>query len=229
MSAKRSKSPSPLDMTLPLYQGELSAKTLPSGWKMVKLEEVCEINPKISRVINAEEKVSFIPMKSVGEANGAVDLSEIRNFQAIRKGYTPMQTGDVIFAKITPCMENGKIAVLPALENGIGFGSTEFFVLRCKSEQLDNRYLFHLLVQKKFRQEAARHMTGAVGQRRVPKTFLADYEFPLPSLDEQRRIVEKIEKVFSACDRLEARLAHALEQSAVLRQSILSRAFSGNL
>ena len=95
---------------------------------MVKLKDICTINPKTPALVDALE-VSFVPMPKVGE-RGEFDPSEIKEYREVKKGFTNFQNGDVLFAKITPCMENGKGAVARALKNGYGFGSTEFHVLR---------------------------------------------------------------------------------------------------
>ena len=91
----------------------------------------------------------------------------------------PFREDDVIFAKITPCMENGKIALATGLENGLGYGSTEFFVVR-PHEGLLPRFVLHYLLQPSFRKEAEHQMTGASGQKRVPGVFLSGHDFLLP-------------------------------------------------
>jgi type I restriction enzyme, S subunit len=111
-----------------------SADNLPKGWKIVELKEVCELNPKIpdrEKIVN-EMEVQFIPMKLVEQITNKIHLLETKKYCDVLKGsYTPFIDGDIIFAKVTPCMENGKIAVVKNLLNGIGFGSSEFHVLRC--------------------------------------------------------------------------------------------------
>ncbi len=139
-----------------------------------------------------------------------------------------MIDGDVIFAKISPCMENGKIAVVHSLKNGVGFGSTEFHVFRC-NQALLNRYLFYYLSQSRFRQEAKSNMTGAVGQRRVPTKYIETCTIPLPPLAEQERIVVKIEELFSILDKGIESLRTAQKQLKVYRQTVLKQAFEGKL
>ncbi len=123
----------------------------------------------------------------------------------MKKGYTVFREGDVLFAKITPCMENGKMAVARGLRNGVGCGSTEFHVLRARPG-VDPHYVYHVVSSDRFRAEAAHHMTGAVGQKRVPTAFLEQCEIPVPDLDEQRRIVAELEKQFSRLDEAVANL-----------------------
>ncbi|RZM07795.1 MAG: type I restriction endonuclease subunit S, partial [Pedobacter sp.] len=103
---------------------------LPDGWEEVPLGKVCQFNPREIGDIGAETPISFIPMPSVSDSLGIITEHLERPFSAVSKGYTRFMNGDVIFAKITPCMENGKIAIAKNLLNGAACGSTEFHVLR---------------------------------------------------------------------------------------------------
>ncbi len=203
---------------------------LPVGWEWVKLGDVADVNPKLpnKEVLLDTSEVQFIPMKLVEEVNGKVHLTETRNFGEVKKGYTSFINKDVIFAKVTPCMENGKIAVVDNLINDIGFGSTEFHVIRSKGKA-KSQYLFNFLVQERFRNEAENEMTGAVGLRRVPKQFIENYNLPLPTIQEQQQIVQEIESRLSVCDKIEETISTSLQQAEALRQSILKKAFEGKL
>jgi len=146
----------------------------------------------------------------------------------VRKGYTYFEDGDVIFAKITPCMENGKTAVVRDLENGVGFGSTEFHVVR-HPEEVTQEWIFHYLIQEGFRRDAKRRMTGSAGQKRVPTGYMEDVEIPVPHLPEQHRIVAKIEELFSNLDAGMADLQTAQRQLERYRLSVLQAAVEGRL
>jgi type I restriction enzyme S subunit len=200
---------------------------LPKDWKWVSHSEIATINPPKPDG-NELLEVSFLPMPAVEEETGKYSLSETRKLGEVRKGYTGFIEGDVIFAKITPCMENGKVAYLQKLTNGIGFGSTEFHVSRPTSSVF-GKYLFHYLVQQTFRKEAKRSMTGSAGQLRVPSSYFAEQPFPLAPLLEQRAIVSKIEQLFSELDNGISNLKLALEQLKVYRQAVLKKAFEGEL
>ena len=134
---------------------------LPDGWVWTTLGEVSELNPRINKQsINDDLEVTFLPMKRVEELSGKIDLSETKQFSEVkRKSYTPFRDGDILFAKVTPCMENGKIAIARDLKNGIGFGSTEFHVIRLWDKQ-SRQFFFFYFLQQKFRQEAKRAMTS---------------------------------------------------------------------
>ena len=149
----------------------------------MKLADVCEINPKL-QIINDNTDVSFVAMSDVSE-DGTINTTVVRPFFEVKKSFTCFQEGDVLFAKITPCMENGKGALAIGLKNGIGCGSTEFHVLRSNTNFVRGKWLYYLTAWTGFRKEAERHMTGSAGQKRVPKAFLEKYELNIPSLNEQ--------------------------------------------
>ena len=199
-------------------------------WRETELKSVCTVNPKKIDVKNLSDDlvVSFIPMAAVSEETGAVVAAQTRLLKDVKKGFTNFSEGDVVFAKITPCMENGKSAIIGELINHIGFGTTEFYVLRV-GDLLDNRYLYHLVRSTHFRAEAKNHMTGAVGQQRVPKSFMEEYKFYLPPLDEQREIVRLLDELLAQEDAASAAAEATLAKIPALRQAVLTRAFRGQL
>ncbi|MFP5466239.1 MAG: restriction endonuclease subunit S [Gammaproteobacteria bacterium] len=160
-------------------------------WPLAKLGDVCELNPKLPKghPLRDDTEVSFVPMAAVSELSCSITDPQVRPFSEVRKGYTSFCDDDVLFAKITPCMENGKAAIARNLVNGHGFGSTEFHVLRAKAEVLPE-WVYFFVRQASFRHEAKRNFTGTGGQQRVPVSFLAGSDIPLPPLPEQRRIVD---------------------------------------
>ena len=206
------------------------AGDLPDGWTWTTLEDVSELNPRIDKKsIDDDLEVTFLPMKNVEELSGKIDLSETKRFSELkRKNYTPFQDGDILFAKVTPCMENGKIAIAHDLKNGIGFGSTEFHVIRLSEEQSKQFFFFYFL-QQKFRQEAKRAMTSGVGLLRVPTDYMRKVPIPLPPLLEQQAIVSEVESRLSVADEVEKIVTAELKRAEQLRQSILKQAFSGRL
>lgn len=138
-----------------------------SGEK-VSLTSACIFNPKKSEISSLDNgtEVSFTPMASVSET-GEVDLSQTRKLNRVWNGFTYFREGDVVFAKITPCMENGKGAIMKNLKNGIGFGTTEFHVLRPIDGISTSAWIYHLTMQDAFRKKAEQNMTGSAGQKRV--------------------------------------------------------------
>lgn len=209
-------------------QGKESG-SLPANWVRCRLPEIAAINPTLDKSeIDDDLLVSFVPMPAVEAETGGIDVGTHRKFAEVKKGYTGFLEGDVLFAKITPCMENGKMAVVPALKNDLGFGSTEFHVLR-PAGGISPSYLYYFVSSKAFRIETERNMTGAVGQRRVPTTFLSDREIPLPPAAEQQRIVAKLDELFSELDKSVENLRTAQQQLKVYRQALLKHAFEGKL
>jgi len=163
---------------------------LPESWVEVRLSDICVVNPKLSQEELPKEGalVTFIPMSAIDATLGAINAPELRNYEEVAKGYTPFLENDVLFAKVTPCMENGKAAIVGAVSNGIGFGSTEFHVFRPTKAVL-SEFIFYFIRQKSFRRRAASALQGTGGLQRVPANFLSRLKIPLPTLKEQQRIV----------------------------------------
>ena len=202
---------------------------LPRNWCDAKIDEITVINPTLDKTgIPDELEVSFVPMPAVQAESGIIDVSRIRKFLEVKKGYTPFRAGDVLFAKITPCMENGKMAVVPELGNGIGFGSTEFHVFRALAG-VNAMYIYYYVSSQTFRREAEHNMTGAVGQKRVTTPYLVTCRISVPPTNEQHRIVAKIEELFSELDKGIENLKTARAQLKVYRQALLKHAFEGKL
>lgn len=202
---------------------------LPRGWVDCQLSDIVEIAPAFDRdLIHPSRNVHFIPMAAVEAETGNIDVAATRPYEEVRTGYTSFTSGDVLFAKITPCMENSKMAVVPALPLTVGFGSTEFHVLRPRAD-ISASFVYYFVSARTFRQAAERNMTGAVGQRRVPRKYLEDHPISLPPLPEQRRIVAKMEELFSGLDDAEHSLTAARQQLGLYRQSLLKAAFAGHL
>lgn len=160
---------------------------------MARLGDVCTINPR-GQALPDDFEVSFVPMQNVSE-KGVVDATLIKKYVEVKKGFTYFQEDDVLFAKITPCMENGKGGVAKNLKNKIGFGSTEFHVLRPNPNLIISSWLYYLTSWSEFRRECEKNMTGSAGQKRVPKTFLENYKIDLPTLNEQCKTVAVLDKV----------------------------------
>lgn len=166
-----------------------------STYIRVPLGEVCAINPRPNiGKYSGDMEVSFVPMAAIDEQLGEIANQEKRLLADVSRGYSSFKNGDVLFAKITPCMENGKATVASNLINGIGYGSTEFYVLRPNKYAL-SKYIFYVIRQPQFRNEAKINFTGTAGQQRVPKSFVENVLIPLPALDEQHRIVNILDRV----------------------------------
>ena len=188
----------------------------------VLIGKACTVNPKTEGDLSLQHLCSFIPMEFVSDEFGTITRQSIRPVAEVIKGYTFFRENDVLFAKITPCMENGKVAIAKNLKNGFGFGSTEFHVLRANEGEITPHWIFYFLRQDNVRKEAERRMTGSAGQQRVPTSFLEEeLEIPLPSLPEQKRIAAILDKA----DRLRRQRRFAQTLSDSFLQSVFIKMF----
>lgn len=212
---------------------------------VVPIGDIAQVNPRRDsrlRSLDEDLEVTFVPMAAVDEETGTIASPEVKPLGDVRKGFTPFLQGDVIFAKITPCMQNGKSAIAQSLVNGFGFGSTEFHVLRPGPAVLP-QWLWYFVRQRSFREEARRHFRGSAGQQRVPATFVEQHKIPLPPLEQQRRIVsriqERLKRVNELCRLLRftptRKVRNQIDANTsaadpnALMQAVLRKAFTGEL
>ena len=180
------------------------------------------INPNKNNAIKdlpLKTNVSFLKMEDVSNEARITNL-QTRELKQVKTGYTFFQENDVLFAKITPCTENGKGALVPKLENNIGFGSTEFYVLRANNLILP-KFLFYITKTQDFRVKAENNMTGTSGHRRVPKSFVENYEIPHLSISEQQKIVQEIEKIEAKINTLEKEIASIPDKKELILKKYL--------
>ncbi len=200
------------------------------GWKLQKLEDISNINPSKTEIKNLPNDldISFIPMESVSDEMGEIQSGRIRKLGEVRKGYTYFKENDVLFAKITPCMENGKSAVAKKLTNGIGLGSTEFHVIRTKSDVIPE-WIYHFIRQKSFRVEAETSMTGTAGQKRVPEIFLKNVKVPIPNVKTQKSLISYLHEMQRKLETI-SKLQNEIQRSLkTIHASIIYQAFRGDL
>ncbi len=204
-----------------------SVNDLPQGWALTTLAEITDFNPKLQ--LDDSLEVGFVPM-SHAPTNFRDKLRfDPRPWAEVRKAYTHFADGDVIFAKVTPCFENGKAAIVSALPNGSGAGSSEFHVLRPASIDISSTYLLALVKSSSFMREGEAAMTGAVGLRRVPRGFVENFPVVLPPASEQARIAQALEGLLAQVDTLKARLDALPALIKRFRQSVLSAGIAGRL
>lgn len=198
------------------------------GWTTSTLAECCQIKPpkrEARELLSPEDLVSFVPMNDLGVRKKELNASVDRSLESVSGSYTYFADGDVLLAKITPCFENGKLGIARGLTNGIGFGSSEFVVLR-PTDSLDAEYLFYFLSQDSFRDAGATVMSGAVGHKRVPKDFIESLQIPLPSLPEQKRIVASLDEAFAGIDAAIVNTEKNIANVRELLESYLDSVFS---
>ncbi len=196
---------------------------LPESWAAPKLSDVCRINPRGKSGLAEDDEVSFVPMAAVSEISGSILAAETRPVRDVQKGFTLFHEGDVLFAKITPCMENGKAAIAHKLVNQRGYGSTEFHVIR-PSGLILAEWVFAIIRTAEFRRAAAASFQGAVGQQRVTGSFLENFRIPLPPLSEQQRIVE----ILQEAEKIRRLRAEAEAKTAELIPATFFQFFEGS-
>lgn len=165
-----------------------------AAYPIKTLSDIVEINPVKSKIKNlpGDMEVSFVPMADLNENQISFKPKEIKRLHEVFQGYTYFENEDVLLAKVTPCFENGKAGLAESLKNGIGFGSSEFYVLR-PSDMILPKYLYYLISENKFKEYGIPKMTGTGGLRRVPKDVISSYQIPLPPLSIQEELVAEIE------------------------------------
>ena len=198
---------------------DTSANNLPLG-------KLIEINPKKSEIENLmkSDEISFVPMSAVDEKAGRIVDFMKRPYSEVKTGFTYFYEGDVLFAKITPCMENGKAAIARDLINHIGFGSTEFHVLRPKKD-VNAEWIFGLIRLPIFRKFAQQRFAGAVGQQRVPEDFIKSFRVIKPEKDSLKAFTLLFNEIMVYTNK-GREAANIIE---VLFSTLLHRAFTGDL
>jgi len=197
-------------------------KLISEKYDNVKLSSCAWINPNTSfKGKDAETRISFIPMEVIDECYCEV-TSILEKPISDSSGFTRFQEDDLLWAKITPCMQNGKSVVVRGLKNGLGCGSTEFFVIRPRTEQLSIDYLQALLHMKAIRKTAMLYFGGSAGQQRVSVNFLEHFNVPLPLVDKQQEIAAHISEMRVQAKQLQAEGAEILQKAKLkVEQMIL--------
>ena len=192
------------------------------GWGLKTLEDCCVINPQktTDNRLKPGLEVSFCPMPYVSE-KGEIKTDDITIYDKVKTGFTYFAENDVLFAKITPCMENGKGAIARNLKNEIGFGSTEFHVLRPKKEMITPEWLYFLTTFQQFRKDAETNMTGSAGQRRVPANFLKKYRVSVPP----KSLQYKFARILQQLDKSKFRIKKSLEKLELTYKALLQEYF----
>jgi len=195
---------------------------IPEEWNEGPISSIALVNPRTDTShLKEDTPVSFLPMENVGE-DGTVRAMEIRPYSEVQNGYTIFTDGDILFAKITPCMENGKGALVRNLKNGVGFGSTEFHVLRPVDPE-DAEFIYQLSRSPSFRNKATRYFTGSAGQQRVSKDIFTHYLCPIPTPEERHHIATILSTVDAAIAATDEVIAKTEDLKRGLMQDLLTK------
>ena len=199
------------------------SRQIPEGWKAGVLTDYAEINPRLAQRSELEEDtlVSFIRMEDVSN-NAIVKNVRIVSYEQVSKGFTTFQDKDVLLAKITPCFENGKGGFVDNLQNGVGFGSTEFHVLRAK-ENSDPHFIYQVTNYPEFRIKGETNMTGSAGQRRVPTDYLKTFDVVFPPLPEQQKIATILTSVDTVIEKTRAQIDKLKDLKTGMMQELLTQ------
>lgn len=202
---------------------------IPAHWEVRRLKYATVVGPSKTEIdsIDPNTYVSFLPMECISE-DGSLSLATTCRISSVRNGYTYFRNGDVIIAKITPCFENGKGALCKGLTNGIGFGTTEVYVLR-PGGRADGRFLFYVTKSHPFRKLGELCMYGSAGQQRVPEWFVKDYRLSLPPLPEQRAIAAFLDRETEKIDALIGKIQQHIDTLREYRTALISAAVTGQI
>lgn len=199
------------------------SNTVPEGWVSGLLSDFSEVNPKLNQRVTLKPNtpVSFIRMEDVSN-EAVVRNVRVEEYQKVAKGFTAFQNSDVLVAKITPCFENGKGGYVDNLQNGVGFGSTEFHVLRSRPNG-DSRYLYQFSTSHEFRLSGEANMTGSAGQRRVPTDYLKTLNVVFPPLPEQQKIAAILSSVDDVIEKTRAQIDKLKDLKTGMMQELLTK------
>ena len=202
---------------------------VPSEWEVSRVKFFSTLNPSKSQLndITLDTEVTFLPMEAIGE-QGELDTSKVKLLKDVLNGYTYIGEGDVCIAKITPCFENGKGAVVKGLKNGIAFATTEVIPFRCFKEE-DSKYLYYLLTSEPFTKIAEGSMYGAGGQKRVSDGFVGNYHFSEPPFNERTRIANFLDHETAKIDTLIEKQQQLIKLLKEKRQAVISHAVTKGL
>lgn len=203
---------------------------VPEHWDVKRLRFVTKVNPSKTEIAAVDKGTlaSFLPMEAIGD-NGTISLGLEKPIADLESGYTYFRDGDVVVAKITPCFENNKGALVRGLTNGVGFGTTELIVARPKAESVLGSFLHYIFISSQFRDLGESHMYGAGGQKRVPDAFVRNFATAIPRLPEQVAIATFLDRETAKIDELVAEQRRLIELLKEKRQAIISHAVTKGL
>lgn len=201
---------------------------IPEDWALDRLKYHATLNPAVDLTVKGfeeEDEVSFIPMENL--KSGYHKLSQVA-YGKVRRGYTIFENGDILIAKVTPCFENGNLAIAQDLCRGVGFGSTEISVVRC-SVSMNSKYLFYLFQNPKFIEKGVSEMYGVAGLKRLPSSFLIESKYPFPPTGVQFAIAQYLDDKCGQIDSVIAAKEKTNEALKAYRQSVIYEAVTKGL
>ena len=204
---------------------------VPKHWEVLKVKHVSSCNPSKNNPRTKsfnDEPVVFLPMERV-HTDGTIDQALKLPYSQLKAGYTYFEENDVLVAKVTPCFENGKIVLIKDLATPVGFGSTEFIVIRPNVEKVFPLFLYYVLYNYPLRSIGKHFMTSAVGLKRVPTEFVKNFQIPIPSYQEQMHIVNFLDHKTKQIDELRSNEEQTIKLLKEYRQSLISAVVTGKI
>lgn len=212
-----------LDKSAPLKPSGIDyLGNIPSHWEIKKLKYVAKLDPAISEFLSDNDIVSFAPMECLGEQTLSPYETE---YGKVKGKYTYFANEDIIMAKVTPCFENGNIAIAKNLKNNVGFGSSELFVFRTKS--VSNSFLMYTLYSEPFKSLAKSTMYGTGGLKRVSPNFILNYKIPLPPLKAQESIADYLDSKCSQIDKYITEKQNIIQKLDAYKKSLIFECVTG--
>jgi len=197
---------------------------IPEDWEVKKLKYVAELDPTISKFLGDNDIVSFAPMECLGEQTLSPYETE---YGKVKGKYTYFANEDIIMAKVTPCFENGNIAIAKNLKNNVAFGSSELFVFRAKN--ISNSFLMYSLYSEPFKSLAKSTMYGTGGLKRVSPEFILNYKIPFPPLKTQEKIADYLDEKCGEIDATITKQKESIEKLKAYKQSLISETVTKGL
>jgi len=200
---------------------------VPEYWVVIPNKRLFELTPKKSQIeYKKNELCNFIPMEKLKQ--DSLVLDEERLIDSVFDGYTYFENEDILMAKVTPCFENKNMVVARNMKNGIGFGSSEIYVLRCNSK-VNNDFMYYRLQESTFMNIAVAAMTGAGGLKRVPSDVIMNFILALPPLEEQLSIVQELKEKLAIFDELSIKANSAIKLMLERKTALISAAVTGKI
>lgn len=202
----------------------------PKSWEQIRLKDTIEFDNsvKLPQQLKSTDLIEFVPMSNVNENLGIIAKYNYVPLKDVISGYTKFKNDDVIFAKITPCMENGNCAIVRNLVHNIGFGSTEFMVFRAKPK-LTSEYLHYFLHNDLFLKNAEPYMKGTAGQKRITSLYMLTHTFLLPPLPEQTAIANYLDEKTALIDKKINLLTQKADKYKELKQALINETVTRGL
>lgn len=195
---------------------------MPENWKKTKIKYVINFNPSYSDDLEDSDIVSFVPMECIG--NGVINQNK-STLREVKGKYTYFSEGDIVIAKVTPCFENGNIAIARNLYNEIGFGSSELYVIRCIN--IEKEFMFYFLQNNLFKDKCVSTMTGTGGLKRVSAYEIKNYEIYIPPVEEQKEIVNYLDLKCIEIDKLISKKQEIISELENYKKSLIYECVTG--